>query len=84
MAIIKQHQHQRQQQGSVRRFHDAAFLICNSCFWCASILSKNTDYEICPNCNGVKLESTLLTEKEAYRISMENENLSVEFWNLTN
>ena len=84
MAIIKQHQHQHQQQGSVRRFHDAAFLICNSCFWCASILSNNADYEICPNCNGVKLESTLLTEKEAYQISMENENLSVEFWNLTN
>ena len=78
MAIIKQHQ----QQGSVRRFHDAAFLICNSCFWCASILSNNAYYEICPNCNGVKEESTLLAEKEAYTINTDNGNISIEFLNL--
>ena len=79
MATMINH---NQQIGTVRRFHDAAFLICNSCFWCASVLSNKAYYEICPNCNGVKLESTMLTEKEAYRISMENEYLSVEFWTL--
>ncbi len=78
MATIKQHQ----QIGTIRRYHDAAFLICNSCFWCASTLSKNTSYLICPACEGMKLESTPLSEREAYSINTDNENLSVEFWNL--
>jgi hypothetical protein len=80
MAIIKQHQ----QIGTVRRFHDAEFLICKSCFWCASILSFNTYYLRCPACKNMKLESTPLSEGEAYSINTENENLSIEFWNLTN
>jgi hypothetical protein len=80
MAIIKQHQ----QIGTVRRFHDAAFLICNPCFWCASILSCNRYYLRCPTCMDMKLESTPLSEREAYSINTENENLSIEFWNLTN
>jgi len=42
MTIIKQHQ----QIGTVRRYHDAEFLICNSCFWCASILSNNAYFEV--------------------------------------
>jgi len=78
MSTIKHHQ----QIGTVRRYHDAEFLICNSCFWCASILSKNIYYDLCPSCKQEVLETTPLSEKEAYSINTENDNISIEFWNL--
>ena len=73
---------QNQQIGTIRKYHDAEFLICNSCFWCASILSNNAYFEKCPICTGLKLEFTPLSEKEAYTINTDNENISIEFWNL--
>jgi hypothetical protein len=45
MSSIKQHQ----ETNTIRGYHDAQFLICNSCFWCASYLSYNPYYvETCP------------------------------------
>jgi hypothetical protein len=67
---------------TLRRYHGAEFLICNSCFWCASILSDNTYSEKCPACKSLRLESTPISEREAYSINTVNENLSIEFWNL--
>jgi len=80
VEIIKYHQ----QSGTVRRYNDAEFLICNYCFWCATILSNAINYEKCPSCKRAKMESIPLSVREAYSINTENENLSVEFWNLTN
>ena len=38
MSTINQHQ----KTNTIRRYLDAQFLICNSCFWCASYLSSHS------------------------------------------
>jgi len=42
------------------------FVICDSCYWCASFLKLNTPVLVCPSCNSDnRSELILLTEKEA-------------------
>jgi hypothetical protein len=50
------------------------FLICQSCFWCASRIYtqyyiKNTEQVLtkCPSCNADNLESIPIAENEKYR-----------------
>ena len=47
------------------------FLICKSCFWCASCLNRSNVIYKCPVCaNNVDglLDSTPISDKEVYRI----------------
>jgi hypothetical protein len=78
MSTIKQHQ----ETNTIRRYHDAQFLICNSCFWCASYISHSPDYvENCPACRSDRIEAIPLSQKESYKIYMDGSNISMEFWN---
>jgi hypothetical protein len=44
------------------------FLICRSCFWCASYFNNmRRSVETCPSCNDAKLESMPISFDETYR-----------------
>ncbi|HEX6280818.1 MAG TPA: hypothetical protein VFZ67_01185 [Nitrososphaera sp.] len=39
-------------------FNNSDFLICRSCFWCASVIAKKSmDIRQCPNCKSKLMES---------------------------
>ena len=66
----------------VRNYHDAKFLICNSCLWCASWLDADNLIQMCPTCRSEKMELIPIAETEAYRVNIERGSASMEFWNL--
>jgi hypothetical protein len=72
---------QNQKSNTIRKYHHAKFLICNSCLRCASYLSSY-DAQNCPSCNSDKVELIPISETEAYRLHMDRDNVSMEFWNL--
>jgi hypothetical protein len=73
---------QNQTAKIVRKYQDATFLICNSCFWCASCISADYNHtEQCPNCS-TKMESIPISEREAYQLNIDSKNVSLEFWTL--
>jgi hypothetical protein len=44
------------------------FLICSSCFWCASYLNNmHRSVETCPSCNDAKVESMPISFDETYQ-----------------
>ena len=44
------------------------FLICNSCFWCASNLNNMRNFvDICPSCKNEKVESMPISFDETYK-----------------
>ena len=73
---------QNQSSEIIRKYHDAKFLVCNSCLWCASWLAGDNSFQRCPSCTSEKLELIPVGETEAYRISIDTTGLSMEFWNL--
>ena len=78
MSSIKQHQ----EANTIQGYHDAQFLICNNCFWCASYLSHNHHYiENCPVCRSDRMEAIPISQKEAYKVNVEGSSISMEFWN---
>jgi hypothetical protein len=42
------------------------FLLCGSCFWCASYLDLCETVEKCPSCMNDKVESMPVSDKEIY------------------
>jgi hypothetical protein len=78
MSTIKQHQ----EPNTIRGYHDAQFLICNSCLWCASYLSLKSQYvEDCPACRSDRIEVIPISRKEAYKVNIDGSSVSMEFWN---
>jgi len=52
---------------------DKQFLLCSSCFWCASFTGTHKRMITqCPSCNNVTLESMPIFEREAYRLDYES------------
>jgi hypothetical protein len=47
-------------------FRQPHFLLCSSCFWCASYLNFRGTVEVCPSCMNGKVESMPLSDKEIY------------------
>jgi hypothetical protein len=59
------------------------FLICKSCFWCASFLNRSNMISKCPVCannaDGL-LDSTPISDKEVYRIDCNRKcGITLEF-----
>jgi len=80
MSTIKQHQ----KTTIIRKYRDAQFLICNSCFWCASYLDGDFyKIEYCPTCGDNRLEFIPISQTESYSLNFDRSGLSMEFWNLT-
>jgi hypothetical protein len=71
-----------QRSETIRNYHDAKFLICNSCLWCASWLAGDNLFQRCPSCTSEKLELIPIGETEGYRINIDASGISMEFWNL--
>ena len=50
-------------------FNERNFLICRSCFWCASYINKMPSvFDACPSCKDVKIESVPVSFDETYRL----------------
>ena len=74
-----------QRSETIRNYHDAKLLICNACLWCASWLdgdNYNERCQRCPTCRSEKLELIPIAETEAYRMNIDGNGISMEFWNL--
>jgi hypothetical protein len=61
------------------------FLLCGSCFWCASQSNNcNTSDMIteCPSCNATRVESLPISHDEVYRFGYDpNRGVTLEFSN---
>lgn len=57
------------------------FIICRSCFWCASHLNNmNRCFEICPSCKDSKVESMPISIEEAYKFDYDaSRGVTLEF-----
>jgi hypothetical protein len=67
---------ERHRFNSVREMY---FLLCNSCFWCASYLSKSLITN-CPVCDMTTLESMPVFNNEEYRIDYNSrQGMMLEF-----
>jgi hypothetical protein len=45
------------------------FLLCPSCFWCASCLSSDSTFTKCPSCTEGNIEPLPIEENEDYRLN---------------
>ncbi|MDQ6666856.1 MAG: hypothetical protein M3Y53_01365 [Thermoproteota archaeon] len=43
------------------------FLLCESCFWCASCLNITKTVTRCPSCSDARLESMSISDNEIYK-----------------
>ena len=56
------------------------FLLCESCFWCASCINLSFNVEKCPLCINGNVESMPLSDKEIYRFSYDSvRGVTLEF-----
>jgi hypothetical protein len=62
-------------------FKERNFLICRSCFWCASYVNKmRSVLEACPSCKDVKIESVPISFDETYRLDYDKKRgVTLEF-----
>jgi hypothetical protein len=56
------------------------FLLCSSCFWCASFLSPDSSPAKCPSCIEGNIESIPIAENEEYRFNNDiKRGITMEF-----
>ena len=59
---------------------EVSFLICRSCFWCASCLSPDSTFTKCPSCTEGNIESIPIAENENYRFNTDmKRGITMEF-----
>jgi hypothetical protein len=58
------------------------FLLCNTCYWCASEIGSKSMFSECPSCNSVEVESMPISDKELYKFDYHpKRGLTLEFSN---
>jgi hypothetical protein len=60
------------------------FLICGSCFWCASYYDTNNLHKVtkCPCCDNSSIESMPISHNEVYNLSHDSKRgITLEFAN---
>jgi len=58
----------------------ANFLLCKSCFWCASLLDNRTSGDVCPSCMKAELESIPISLHETYKFDYDaSRGVTLEF-----
>jgi hypothetical protein len=63
-------------QGHIR------FLLCNTCYWCASDIGSKSKFTKCPSCNSVEVESLPISDKESYKFDHQpKRGITLEFSN---
>jgi hypothetical protein len=50
------------------------FLICDSCFWCASCIRLDVTVAKCPSCSDGKVEWMPITDNEIYKFNYDPKN----------
>jgi hypothetical protein len=56
------------------------FLLCPSCFWCASCLPPDSSFAKCPSCSERNIESIPIAENENYRFDNDKKRgITMEF-----
>jgi hypothetical protein len=61
------------------RTRPATFVMCQSCFWCASFL-QDRPFRACPLCSGRALDSIPISERETYSLKIwHNCNVEIDF-----
>ena len=59
---------------------EVSFLICRSCFWCASCLLPDSTFTKCPSCTEGNIESIPIAENENYRFNTDmKRGITMEF-----
>jgi hypothetical protein len=55
-------------------------VICNGCFWSASLLEGSSGFSICPVCRKTELEVTPVDDFESYLLNIDKRRgLDIEF-----
>jgi hypothetical protein len=59
------------------------FLMCKSCYWCASCLMDDQAYfSICPECLTDKMEWLPISQSECYKLDFDQRlGMVLQFWN---
>jgi hypothetical protein len=62
-------------------YKERIFLLCNSCFWCASILYDDVrPFRSCPTCRSYNLEFMPLSANETYKFDLDKRHgVTLEF-----
>jgi len=56
------------------------FLLCKSCFWCASLLNNRPTVDVCPSCMKAELESIPISLREIYKFDYDaSRGVTLEF-----
>jgi len=56
------------------------FLLCKSCFWCASLLNNRPSDNVCPSCMKAELESMPVSLHETYKFDYDaSRGVTLEF-----
>ena len=79
VIINKKQQSEQGQRYDISR--ERNFVICRSCFWCASLLSNTQrPVETCPLCMNSTLESMPICFDETYRLDYDSRRgITLEF-----
>ena len=64
-------------------YDERNFVLCRSCFWCASILNTRYRYlNSCPSCMNPELESMPISLDDIYTFDHDpRQGVSLGFWN---
>lgn len=54
-------------------------VICNSCFWAASLLRGSHGFVACHSCGNNNLDVIPVSDSEAYTMNVRNKNVELEF-----
>ena len=55
------------------------FLLCKSCFWCASMFNTRRPPDLCPSCMKTELESIPISLDETYKFDYDaNRGVTLE------
>jgi hypothetical protein len=60
--------HTEERNGMKLTFEQPHFLLCGSCYWCASYLNLRGRVETCPSCMNGKVESLPISDNEIYTL----------------
>ena len=58
------------------------FLLCNTCYWCASDIGSKPKFTKCPSCNSFEVESMPIAKNELYKFDCyPKRGITLEFSN---
>jgi hypothetical protein len=54
-------------RGKIKLPRHIHFLLCNTCYWCASDIGSKSKFAKCPSYNSVEVESMPIAKNELYK-----------------